>query len=158
MAVDVFLKVIDSSGRSVPGDVTGAGPHSGEIQILSWSWGAGHFASVGQGGTPPVDMSLIKYLDRSSIPLFVACAGGKQFQSATLTLVKAGERPFEFLRITMTNVFVTSLDDSEGGEDRPTESISLAFEKVKIDYHAQDASGRLGASTSATWNFLSIPK
>lgn len=98
-------------------------------------------------------LNLKKYLDRSSMPFFLQGVTGKGFQSAQLTLRKAGVKPVEFLVITMTDVFVTSLQDEGSGGDKPIESISLQFAKVEVKYVAQKPDGSPGDTINAGWDF-----
>ena len=75
MAVDMFLEV-----KEVPGESMKKG-HEGQIDIVSFSFGAvqhGSFARGGPGGGAGKaefqDISIIKEVDKSSPKLFQACA------------------------------------------------------------------------------------
>ena len=75
----------------------------------------------------------------------IACANGKHFGEALLTVRKAGEKPLEYLKITLTDLIVTSVTTGgSGGEDRLTENVSLNFAIVKIDYKTQKEDGTEG--------------
>ena len=56
-------------------------------------------------------------VDQSSPNLFIACATGKHFDTATVTVRRAGENPQEYLVYDLTEVFVSSISTSghEGG-------------------------------------------
>jgi type VI secretion system secreted protein Hcp len=66
-------------------------------------------------------------------------------QKAVLTLRKAGQRPVEFLKITIENGRVTSLTidggDSGGGSD-VLEHVSFSFNKIEVEYVPQGRDGR----------------
>ena len=153
MAVDMFLKITDIKGESK--DKT----HKGEIDVLSWSWGmsqSGTMHAGGGGGAGKVsvqDLSFTKWQDFSTTNLMQACCKGKHFKEALLTVRKAGEKPLEFLKITMTNVIVTSVSTGgSGGEDRLTENVTLNFEKVKVDYDSQTETGAKGDHNDLTFD------
>lgn len=143
MAVDMFLKLTDVKGEAQ--DKT----HPGEIDVLAWSWGmtqSGTMHAGGGGGGGKVsiqDLSVTKWIDKSSPVLMDYCSTGKQFKEALLTVRKAGgAEPLEYLKITMGDVIVTSLSTGgSGGEDRLTENVSLNFSTVKTVYQPQKPDG-----------------
>ncbi len=153
MAVDMFLKIDGVTGESRDS------VHAGEIDVLAWSWGASNSGSAHVGGGAGAgkvnvqDLSFTKYIDVSSPDLFLACASGQHYDSAILTVRKAGTTPLEYLKITMTEVMITSVSTGgSGGEDRLTENVTLNFAKVQIDYEEQTATGAPGATPSAGWD------
>ena len=76
------------------------------------------------------------------------CCAGKHFPSAVLTCRKAGEKPVEFLKVTMEEVLVSSISEGgSGGEDMQTENITLNFAKVKVQYTPQKSDGSAGAAS-----------
>ncbi len=159
MAVDMFIKIGDVKGEAQDAS------HKGEIDVLAWSWGASNSGTMhlgGGGGAGKVnvqDLSFTKYIDMSSPDLFLACCNGKHFPNAILTVRKAGEKPLEYLVITMTELIITSVSTGgSGGEDRLTENITLNFEKVKVDYKEQTPTGAGGASPSAGWDIAKNEK
>jgi type VI secretion system secreted protein Hcp len=143
MAMDMFIKIGDLKGESKD-----KGGHAGEIDVLAWSWGMSNSGSAHTGGGAGAgkvnvqDLSFTKYIDFSSTSLELACANGKHYDSALLTVRKAGEKPLEYIKITMTEVMVTSVSTGgSGGEDRLTENVTLNFAKVKVEYQKQDDKG-----------------
>ncbi len=164
MAFDTFLKIEGVEGESTAAD------HTGEIEIYSFSWGASNPTTVGSGSSGlsagKVSISsfnIMKKTEKSSAKLFAACCSGKHFASAVVTMRKAtgegGQKPF--LKYTFTDVMCESIQwsGSSGGDDTPTESVSLAFAKVKIEYFKQDeASGSLSAAGDASWDLTKVTK
>lgn len=141
-ATDMFLKIPGIEGESKDSS------HKNEIDVLSWGW------EMSQSGTSPTgtgrgggkanvqDLSLVKYVDKASTDLMMHCCGGKHIPEAKLTVRKAGEKPMEYLIVTMTDVVVTSV--STGGssnDDRLTENITLNFKSVKVEYQEYDGNG-----------------
>jgi type VI secretion system secreted protein Hcp len=71
-----------------------------------------------------------------------AVATGQHLKTANLNIRTSGAST-EFLKITMTEVLVTSLSTGgSGGEDRLTQNVSLNFAKVKVEYRRMSASGK----------------
>lgn len=153
MAMDMFIKIGDLKGEAR--DKT----HKEEIDVLAWSWGMSNSGSAHVGGGAGAgkanvqDVSFTKYIDKSSPDLMLACCNGKHYPSATLTVRKAGEKPLEYLIITLSEVMVTAVSTGgSGGEDRLTENVTLNFAKVKVDYKEQTATGTVGATPSMSYN------
>lgn len=153
MAVDMFLKIADIGGESQDAK------HLGQIDILAWSWGmsqSGTMHAGSGGGTGKVnvqDMSFTHWFDKSSPMFMLYCSNGKHIPRATLIVRKAGEKPLEYIKITMKKVIVTSVSTGgSGGEDRLTENVALNFAEVKVEYQMQDAKGGGKAGPEYNWN------
>jgi type VI secretion system secreted protein Hcp len=164
MPFDTFL---DLTG--VPGESTAKGME-GKIEIYSFSWGASNPTTVssGKGGlsggkASVSSFNIMKKTEKSSPKLFQACCSGKHFDKAVVTLRKAtgdaGQKPY--LTYTFTDVMVESIQwsGSTGGDDTPTESVSLAFAKVAISYQQQDSKGgNVGSAVDASWDQTTVDK
>jgi type VI secretion system secreted protein Hcp len=153
MAVDMFLKLGDIKGESEDSS------HQGEIEVLAWSWGmtqSGTMHSGAGGGAGRVnvqDLSVTKYVDKSSPNIMLKCCTGKHYPDALLTVRKAGDTPIEYIKITMTDVLITSVSTGgSGGEDQVTENVTLNFAKFKHEYTIQSADGTAGATLPTTFN------
>jgi type VI secretion system secreted protein Hcp len=154
MAVDMFLKLEGIKGEAQ--DKT----HAEEIDVLAWSWGmsqSGNFHSGGGGGSGKAnfqDISITKYIDKSSMTLMGYIASGKHIPTATLIVRKAGgDDPLEYIKIDMTQVMVTSLSTGgSGGEDKLTENISLNFASVATYYKPQTDKGIEEAAIDFIWD------
>lgn len=153
MAVDMFIKIGKLEGESVDAK------HGKEIDVLAWSWGMSqsgttHMGEGAGGGKVNVqDLSFTKYIDRSSTPLMQACCQGTHFDQALLTVRKAGGTPLEYIKITMTDLIISSVSTGgSGGEDRLTENVTLNFAKVKLEYTPQKKDGTADTSNELTWN------
>ncbi|ERI52370.1 hypothetical protein N878_19330 [Pseudomonas sp. EGD-AK9] len=151
----MFIKIGDVDGESA--DKT----HAKEIDVLAWSWGMSQSGSMhvgGGGGAGKVsiqDISLTKWIDKSSPNLMMACSSGKHYPEAKLTIRKAGgEDPVEYLIITLKEVLVSSISTGgSGGEDRLTENVTLNFGQVQVDYQPQKQDGsKDGGPIKYGWN------
>jgi type VI secretion system secreted protein Hcp len=153
MAVDFFLKLDDIKGEATDKD------HKDEISVLSWSWGAAQTSSVSSGGgsaagkASVADLSIMKNYDNASVPLLKSLLAGKHIGNGTLTANKSGStdggKPF--LKVTFTELFVTSVQSS-GSSEVPTESVSFSYKSIKIEYSKQNDKGVLTASGSVTYD------
>lgn len=153
MAVDITLKIEGIDGES---KIDG---HEDEIDLLAWSWGMSQSGSMhvgGGGGAGKAniqDVSLTKFVDKSSTNLLRKCCNGAHLDEAILTVRKAGETPVDYVVITMSPVLVTSVSTGgSGGEDRLTENVTLNFAKVKFSYTPQKKDGSADAAIDLTWN------
>ena len=146
MAVDMFLKLDGIKGESLDHK------HKDEIHVESFSWGmsqTGAHGTGGGGGAGKVsvhDISITKYLDKSSCSLMYCCASGKHIPSGLITVRKAGEKPLEYLKIKLTDILVSSVQHAGHGGDLLSESLSLNFAKFQMEYQEQkpDGSGTPG--------------
>jgi type VI secretion system secreted protein Hcp len=154
MAIDSFLKLGTVKGESV---VKG---FEDQIQILSWSWGMSqsgttHMASGGGAGKVNVgDINVTHYVDAASPGLIQACCKGTHFDTATITMRKAGGTALEYVTITLTDIIISSVSVSgSGGEDLLTESVALNFGKFKFSYQPQDNKGaKKGGAIDVTYD------
>jgi type VI secretion system secreted protein Hcp len=162
MAIDAFIKFSD---KDLAGEATHF-KHKGEIEILSFSFGASNPSSIGPGRTGSStgraslsSFSLTKFTDRASPLLFQKCCAGEHMKECWVTLNKsggAGKEAEPFLTYHFTGCFIDSIQwqGARAADDStPVESISIAFTTVWIQYQQQDAnSGNVGKPVIGTWN------
>jgi type VI secretion system secreted protein Hcp len=156
-AVDYFLKIDGIQGESK------ADKHKDEIDIQSFSWGAtqsGTFAAGGGGGAGKVSMQDFHFTmpdNKASPALFLACAQGDHIKNATFVARKAGKEQQEFLKVTMSDVLVSSFQTGgSGGDIVPTDQISLNFAKIEVEYKEQDAAGKLLGQVKKWFDLKSV--
>lgn len=154
MAVDYFLKLGDIKGESQDDK------HKDEIDVLQWSWGVsnagtGHLGSgAGAGKANFQDLAITKYLDKASPNLLMKCATGEHIKEALLTCRKAGGKsPVDYLKVKLEGVFVTHVAEAgHGGDERQTESVTLHFSRVELDYAPQKEDGTALPAVSFKYN------
>jgi type VI secretion system secreted protein Hcp len=135
--------------------------HKNEIELLTWGWGATQPSSAGVGGgsgkgkATPGDFTFTHAYDKASPVLAKFCVNGKHFDDAVITCRKAGEGQQDFLKITLKQVLVTSVQPGgqQGGE--VTEQVALTYADVEFEYKPQDDKGKLGGAVKFGWNVLS---
>ena len=146
MAVDMFLKLDGIKGESKDHK------HGAEIHIESFSWGlnqTGSHAVGGGGGAGKVsvhDISITKFVDKSSPALMLHCASGKHIKEGLITVRKAGDKPLEYLKIKLEDMLVSGVQFAGHGGEQLTENVTLNFAKFKMEYQVQkpDGSGEPG--------------
>ena len=149
MSFDTFMDVDGIVGESL------AKGFEKKIDIFSFSWGAHSPVSVGSGtggmSASKVSISsfnVMKKTDAASPLLFEACCTGQHINSILITMRKQGgtaSGQLPFLTYKFDGVMVESVQwsGSTGGDDTPTESVSLAFAKVTVEYKMQDMKGAI---------------
>lgn len=153
MGMDLFARIGDIEGESSDDK------HKGAIEVISWSWGVSREASApraGGGATRKptfAGFTITHLFDKASPSLMKACASGEHIKEATVTARKAGGGQQDYLIIKMKEVIVTSVVPS-GSRDQAatTESVSLQFASVEVEYRAQKPDGSLGETTHFTYD------
>jgi len=154
MAFDCFLKLDGIPGESADSK------HKGEIDVMSYSFGAtqtGSFAYGGGGGSGKVqfqDFHFVMKMSKATPKLFLCCANGEHIKSAVLTVRKAGKEQQEFYNVKFTDVLVSSYTTgaSGGGDEVPTEQISFNFTKMEMEYKEQKQDGSLAGGIKAHYD------
>src|SRR5260370_22758288 len=129
------------------------------IEILSYSLGVHNAGSgavgAGSGVSKEIfsDINIQKHVDKSSPNFFICCANGSHIDKAIVHVRKAGEKPQEYLTITMEEVFVSSYQDGgSDGSGLPMDSISLDFSKIEFKYSPEKKDGSLDAANPKGWD------
>ena len=151
--VDMFLKLDGIDGEGA------AREHRGEIEVLSWSWGASQSGSLhrgrggGAGKVDIQDLVILKSVDKATPKLYQACATGRHIPSGKLTLRKAGgDEAIEYLTIDFETTLITSVDFGGSVGESQTETITLNFAEFRMTYTEQEADGSAGEETSFGWD------
>jgi type VI secretion system secreted protein Hcp len=148
---DFFLKIDGIDGESLDEK------HKNEIHINSYGFGAQNTGTgVSAGGTAigrVQDIHFTKHVDKSSPNLFINCCSGKPIPTVVLTVRKAGEKPQDYMLLTLSDVVISSYEHKGANhEELPTETVSLSFSKIKYEYKPQAADGTLGAVVAKTYD------
>lgn len=153
MATDTHIKFDGVDGEATHAD------HKGEIEILSWTWGVSNVnaggtsgGGSGKGKATPNDFNFLHTYDKASPILSKKCAQGVHFPTVVLTARKSGEGQKDFLKITLKEVFITSVQPSGSSQGDIVESVSMSYASVDFAYKAQDDKGALGGDVKFGWN------
>jgi type VI secretion system secreted protein Hcp len=168
MAFDTFLSI-----DGLVDDTTTADGHPGQIQVYSFAWGASNPVTIGAGGTGGPSrgkvsfssFNFMKKADKVSPALMLACASGSHFKSASVTLFRAAGSATKgattpFVEYDFTDVVVESIQwsGSSGGDDIPSESVSLAFAKVVYKSTSLNPDGTTTANPPVGWDLAANQK
>ncbi|MDQ8189773.1 Hcp family type VI secretion system effector [Roseibacillus persicicus] len=153
-AVDIFLRVHGIDGESDDKS------HKDEIDVLAWSWGMSnsgttHTSGPSAGKATFKDLTVTKYVDKSSPPLMLKAIKSERIDNATLVVRKAGEAPLEYITLDLKDIIVSSITTGgSGGEDRLTENVTFNFSKFKLTYQEQPSDGSPGDTEEIDWDIV----
>lgn len=135
---------VDGSDKA-PGDISNA-PAGGKWIALTGCSLAAEGKGSHKSGTTVLDMAPItvtKTLDSASVPLLDAFLRNTSTSSVVITHVRVEDGstgPAEYLRYELTNAQILEFAQ-EGGDDTPTERITMFFGAIEItswDYDQAD--------------------
>jgi type VI secretion system secreted protein Hcp len=154
MPSDYYLLIKGVKGETQAADMTD------NIELDSWSWGVSNPASLGgkglAAGKPSLsDFSCSFSLEAGCGTILQNLTKGSHIESATFTGRKTGGdgKPYKYLTMTLTNVFISSFSTGGGSSGIPSVSLSLAYEKIEYLYYTQDTkSGKVEAGPKMTYD------
>ncbi|HJZ70591.1 MAG TPA: type VI secretion system tube protein Hcp [Vicinamibacterales bacterium] len=150
----IFLDIPDIKGQST---IKG---FEDKIEVLSASHGvamqitASPSATERTSGKPNhQDLTVSKYVDLSTCPMIAACNAGTNLKTVTMTIGRNDSGTIlPYLVFTMDNTIVSSVSVSSGGGDRPTETVTLNYSKIKWDYTEQQVGTGKKGNNGAIWD------
>jgi type VI secretion system secreted protein Hcp len=150
----MFLSVKGARSGEIKGEAQDSS-HKNEIEVLAWSWGMQGKPSLGGGtatGKATIrELRITKRVDKASTALMSALRTNEVIKEAKLTLRKIGKSPLEYLKITIEDGRVMSLDIEAGdvaGSPGLLEKVSFSFNKISIEYVPQGQDGHALGSTT----------
>jgi len=161
MASDYLLELDGIKGESSDSK------HKGTIDIESFSWGVSQPASAtagrgGSGGGKAVfqDIHFTTKLSSASPQLFLTCATGQHIKKAVLFVRKSGGDQQEYYKVTLEDLLVSSYEQSGGGgeDTAPTDSFSLNFARIELEYSPPRADGSTDAPVKAGYDISANKK
>lgn len=126
--------------------------HKGEFEVLSWAWGIRQPTSpkhgAGTGKPQATEFSFNMFPSSGSVAIAGSVCTGELIKSAIFIAEEGSAQKAKgnaYIKYTMEEVFISSyqLGGAEGSE--PTESVSLVFKKLELEY--KDQQGQEKAST-----------
>ncbi|PXF64601.1 Hcp family type VI secretion system effector [Kangiella spongicola] len=138
-----YLKIGDIEGESR------AEGHEGEIDVLSWSWGA----DTNRRRGCVRDFNFVKSIDKSSAPILMGQIIQEVYPEALLTVEHTGSSQrdrFEFLTLRFRNVRVESFNTGGSDGSNFSEQVSFNFEEVEYSYTPRRQDGSEGSPVTAT--------
>lgn len=152
MSTQTFIKFDGIDGESTHKD------HKGEIEVLSWDWGltatqGAPGGGSGKGKATPKELRIVHRYDKASPLLGRSAASGKHIPLAVLSARKAGAGQKDFLKVTMKEVFITSVTVSAAEPDGdPVEAVAMNYRVIEFAYSPQSSKGSLGTPVQFKWD------
>jgi type VI secretion system Hcp family effector len=158
MASDAYLKLEGIKGESQAQGMTDY------IELDSFSFGASNPADVGGKGLSAGKCSLSDFsctfgVDQASYQILKALYTGQHIAKGTFSLRESGggANPYIYLTVIMTNCYVTNDSIGGGSSGKPSQSMSVAYEKIEYQYFTQDTStGAVTLAGSATYDIATV--
>ncbi len=154
--VDYFLKIDGIDGESTDNQ------HKGEIELNSFSWskdspGVKQEIQVSGGGAGAgrssfFDVFFDARTSKASPQLMLACASGKHIPKVVLSVRKSGGSSPTFVKITLTDVLISSYHVGGQSGDVPTDQFSLNFAKIEFTVFPILSNGKLGSPVTSQWD------
>ena len=150
-----FLKIEGIRGESQDRQ------HKDEIELQSFAWG--NSSAEPQGGASGTTSAKVTFQDfqfvaaasKAGPQLMVHCATGRHIKRALMTGRKEGGRaPQEYVKITLEDVLVASYlsSGSSGDGGAPTDTASLRFGTIEVEYREFKADGSIGDTVKASFD------
>lgn len=147
---DIFLHVQTRRAGKVKGEAVEPG-HTDDIALCGWQWGVQATAAVGSAAATRrraySELTVFKRIDRATTALLAALATNDEVAQAKLTMRRAGGAQEDYFSISLSQARVTAVQHSTDAQGQTLESVALAFTKVEVEYHPQQASGLRSGST-----------
>ena len=131
--------------------------HDRWIDVLSFDFGmsapeTGTGATRRRGDVIIDDISITKQIDKSTPKLQEKCAKGEVIPKLEVEVTRSipGANA-TFNRYELKNVMITSIVSSSTDEERPTDTLTLNFEEIKVTYSEFDDGG--SNKGSIEWEF-----
>ncbi|WP_410497867.1 Hcp family type VI secretion system effector [Chitinibacter sp. S2-10] len=137
MAYDSYLKIGDVKGESTDDK------HKDWVELYSFNLGISNPVTVGSatggltaGKASFSSFNVMKKYDKASVKLASAAAAGKHFEKCEVELCLTTGSKHTYIKYVFEDCMIESIQwsGSSGGDDRPTESLSIAYGKVTWEY------------------------
>lgn len=158
---DYFLKIEGVPGESKDGE------HKDEIEVdrfgcvVRQAVSASNGGGLGAGRAEFHDFYFRMRTSKATPKLFLACATGQHFNKAVLVCRKAGGKQEEYLKITLSEVLVSSFQNTVVTDEETSEMIdcvTLRFAKYEEEYKEQKADGSLSAPVKVGYDLKARKK
>lgn len=155
------LLIIDM-GTTIKGETT-IDTYKDKIEVLSFSHGVAQPVTGDQSqqkrtsGRPHhQDFTFTKFLDLASASIIDFCDQAKIVASVKFYVLQTeGGKTNAIWTITLTNVIISSYSVGGGGGGKPTETVTLNYEKIQWDYKQQTIAAGDSGTASAKWSLAS---
>ncbi len=110
-----------------------------------------HDLNLGIADLPPISVS--KSLDIGSCDLFYHSINGVAIAKAEVHFMETmGEKVETYLRYTLDDPVIVSWNISGSEDDRPTESATIWYSKIRMEYSQFDPKGKKTSTHNRGWD------
>jgi type VI secretion system secreted protein Hcp len=136
---------------------------TGQIVVNNFSGGVNNSVTVSSAGITPgtstfTDITITKYLDSASTPLYLDCAKGTQLPTVVLSVTKptgGGGAETAFYIVTMNSVVIKSVQNSLSGSGQ-METLVLSCGSIQWSYAQQSPVGTLEPPIVHGWDMIHV--
>ena len=157
MAERHYIKFDGVDGESTTKD------HKGEIEVLSWSWGLSAKQPSGKGGgakkgkVTAHEFTFTHLYDKASPALAKMAAAGRHVKQAVLSAGRGatgqkGNGQKDYLKVTMKEVFISSVEQVADETDGITEMVTLEPTQIAFEYRPTSSAGSVGPPVTFGWD------
>ena len=134
----------------IDGEVTEA-KYKGAIELTAWGWQLSESAEPAVPIVRPIELT--KQADSTTPKLHEFLLNGKRAPTATIAFtVGTGQDEFEYMKVEMTNVMISSYSMSGSGAEKSTETVSLNFDSYCVtSSYIDPATGGIITTEPACW-------
>lgn len=148
---DIFLKLESTRSGPVRGEAEDP-VHDGEMDVQDWSWGMSSGSAMGAGKaarTALSELRIVRWVDAASTALMSVMRSNDLIKRAVLSVRKAGgAAPIDYFVLSIERGRITSYEVCTAGEPGMLlETLTIAFEKIEIEYSKQSAKGAKQAAS-----------
>lgn len=141
---------------TIQGESTDAS-YKDAIAIDSYSFGASSPSTVAGGGGASIGKATFDAIqfthrvDRATAGLLSALAKGTHLKTAVLS-VRRSAATAESMKVTLTDVIVTSVKVAGSADEPAREEVTLRFGKIQIEYFMQQKDGKTVPAGKFGWD------
>jgi type VI secretion system secreted protein Hcp len=154
VSCDIYVKI-----TGIEGDSTDS-KHVKWIEISSFQTGITQLGggsssaqgSHGYGKCDHQDFSMMKTLDSASPVIAEYACTGKHIDSIEIELCRPTGDKTCFMKYTLEDAFITSVQTAGGAGGLPTETIAFRYDVIKYEYTPTDDMGVAGSAVKAGWS------
>ena len=121
-----------------------------QIVLRGWRWGVNASSAIGHTVATSrrsySGLTVTKGIDLATTPLLSALATNDEVTEARLSMRRAGGEQDLFFTIALKGARVGAIDHEVGGDGQTTETVTLQFTKVEVEYRPQKTTGLRGVS------------
>ena len=150
-AADIYLHVQTKRAGKIKGESTSTG-HADDIVVTGWHWGVRANSALGSVGASErrsyTALTIHKQIDRSTTGLMSALVTNDDVEEAKLSLRRAGGAQEDYFIVQLKDARISSVEHTTDALGHPSETVSIVFTKIEVEYRPQLSTGLRGGGTT----------